>query len=1587
MNSLHRPQSLLAITTKLCLHLLIANLLLTQNSWSQFQNRFSMPEGVMLTAPREVETLLEDAQQAIEQKQWAEASIALGQLLGIEDNDAGGNLGEDYFLSSQVRLKSGPKTVLGQAKKMLEQMPDEAKQAIELRYGVKAKQILLKAIESDDKRLLFQLASRFGFTDAGRDASLLLARELLSTGNPAEGVQILESLLQDPIARNRFGSALGVLAVATKNACSPDAEVKKLLAQVRQHYPNVSLDWNGSRVGWNDKTTSESIVESLSKENFKKISRRISQPQFEGGSLDRNANTLGGLPIPILRWSVDLHESAQHKENLERTLRKELSERRSHLIPTRNPVSSNGLVFVPTYDQRILAIDAKTGKIRWPIVFSGTPLGYSMDRGSNRDSYSLGLPAPDYLVRRVWGDFSTSQISTDSERVFSLSATSAVEVAESFAIGPNVRLNRTPMIRTNNVLQAWSIPEQGKLLWECGGINQSSSEELKGALFLGAPIPVRSELLVIAELNGEVYLVSLSPDTGALNWKQPLVANQGTTIALDPQRRAFGLSPCVDGSLVICPTLSGFLVGYDLNRRELSWSKAYPMNTALIPGAAFNIVGGMDLRETDPMLSRPLDTSAIAHEGVSVFAPSNGIAVYGISNSDGAELWQIAHEDNSTFRYVAGIWNQLAILVYAQKIVGVDLRTGQPAWSEIQIPGGAQVVGKCVRSESKLLVPTSNQSLIEIDLLDGAIKSETRCEKPLGNLSVIGNQLLSSSPFELTSYSIRDSFQMELIEELKLAPGTASVLQKEGELALAKGDMDSALEKLADSMKLAPQDWDIRRSMQKALTMALRIDFDKYVDEVRKYESMIKDLDPPTYLRVLVHGLEDQQRWSEALEKMLELSDSRLSRRLNQLMDGMSLEAGSKWSIQEDTWISARIARLAEQIPEEQWATIKPKILQRLEVNPKQDPSLLRLRLQHFEGLPFTQASRLLYAKSLGNRSMIDAEYLLTASDRQSEAVRLAMAELYLKGERPMKSWLELQKDDTKFLAVANELTGRNAPSFLRYDDPNAMLIRFKERVTAAAESKSWAQGKVDVTTSFAEPNAMGQFQSHNEGANACQIGIVYGDSFKDWQAYFNNGLIHLVQPNTGEQIQYNLLDVGLQNRLTPPRIHAINSIIIIELTDQVVALDLFHANLSQQDGQLWNSVFEKVTTQASLQGRGRVNSIERNSWGLVIPKRSFRIVDVSRWGVVVQADSELTSIHPLLGTKQWSLQGLENASVVSKDGFLYALETSNSKISKIDPRDGLVIQEIKTDQEGWSTLTTLAHRWILQPVRQSGADLASRMKLRVVEPTTGQVVLSADHTIDTRLATVGDVGLVALRTDGSMTYWNVQNGTESTHEAEVEGKFSSISAQVFGDVALILPHAGAMELDSVQVSPQLRTDPTVAACAGRLFAIRIEDGTLAWEKAQRVKHFLFPISQNRQSPAAVFLRRLTLKNVRGMALDFTSIALVDVQTGKLLYQKHDLPAVRGDAFRQQLLPNQNLMTVKLYGNLFKIKWTGQPWDPPSEAETTNTDSTGQPAIGELDLEQFQATAEELADRIKNGQPIPGLTPPNNGNLDPPIPR
>jgi hypothetical protein len=102
------------------------------------------------------------------------------------------------------------------------------------------------------------------------------------------------------------------------------------------------------------------------------------------------------------------------------------------------------------------------------------------------------------------------------------------------------------------------------------------------------------------------------------------------------------------------------------------------------------------------------------------------------------------------------------------------------------------------------------------------------------------------------------------------------------------------------------------------------------------------------------------------------------------------------------------------------------------------------------------------------------------------------------------------------------------------------------------------------------------------------------------------------------------------------------------------------------------------------------------------------------------------------------------------------------------------------------------------------------------------------------------------------------------------------------------------------------------------------------------------------------------------MDLDFASLALVDIKTGRLMYQKHDAPAERGAPFRQQLLPERDMMILSYLGNTWTVLWTDR------EGGLAPLDQVDE--IGDLDAKEFRKTAEALVDEIQskllpNGRP------------------
>ncbi|MCU0721837.1 MAG: PQQ-like beta-propeller repeat protein, partial [Pirellula sp.] len=753
----------------------------------------------------------------------------------------------------------------------------------------------------------------------------------------------------------------------------------EILELLRGNSPASKITWNGKEITWNSGTDTTKLLVQLTEGMPAYQDRIVSRPLTLGGDSRRNANTLASKVLTIRDWHAEMHESDFRKRALGVTLKTQLErgERDSFLIPSRVPIHVGRVVIIPTYDHRIHAFDVTSGLFLWECAYTGMPIGYSPDRMlSNRGQGTEDSFAPDYLVKRVWGETSYGQLSSDGERVFGLCERPSIDVAENYALGQNARIARPGLELSTNVLQCWSVAEQGKIQWEVGGKVSQIEPRLANTFFLGAPQPEGNELFVLGELNGDVYLFSLEPQTGKLLWQQPLVTNLSGPITDDALLRSVGAIPSIDGNIILCPTASGHLVAFDRQSKSLAWALKYEVKDSLSLAQA-GAFGAVQSGDYSPFDTRSADLTPIISKGVAVYAPVDGLELFAVSVLNGKILWQISQSENGPFRYIGGIAGDTVLCVHQNSLFGLDLKTGKMKWSMPSLDGGAQVVGRGVRRDQFYYLPTSLQQILEIDMLSGNVTNITKHDEPLGNLLFATDRILSVSPFQLTCYKVKSIVSDELKNELAQESISIESLVKKGEVLLSENRIEEALETLEKAYLSDPTNPDSWKQLKKAASSALEMDFDKFVGRISKYKI---DLDDDfNYVSKLIESLETRGRIEDVLLKSLDVVDQISHKQTDLGAEPELIRIGQDLSIQQEHWVATKIEKTIEKLGD---VSKFPKVGLAIEEQIRQiellSPSSLRKRLTLLRGVPGTAQVRNRFAEELLNeRRFLDVETLL----------------------------------------------------------------------------------------------------------------------------------------------------------------------------------------------------------------------------------------------------------------------------------------------------------------------------------------------------------------------------------------------------------------------------------------------------------------------------------------------------------------------------------------------------------------------------------------------------------------------------------
>ncbi len=1522
-------------------------------------------EVVLMAAPREVLVLLEEAEQRIKNEQWGEATLTLGILLGLEQARQDDLTGVDFFLdreelpdsaekpAEEKPLKSSKGTVFQRTYELIESLPSEATKIVDLRYGSLASQMLDKAIAESNWSKIADVAGKYGFTTSGQDASVILGEHWLRMGDARRAARQFTQVFRQKSALERLGPELGILTASAYRGAGMLTEALSFIESTRTQFNNVDLNWKGTKISWDARSVlSENRLEQMELRGQQTFQRVVKQPYYLNGNASRNAESNAGIPLPTLRWHAELHESQQHKDNLELTLKEKLADGKSSFIPSRFPISVGKWVITTTYDQRIVAIDALTGLKGFECPYSGMPIGFSMDRYLNRDSHSFNLPAPDYLSKRVWGETLLGSISSDGERIYNISELPAVDISESFALGPNARVAKPQGYRSYNVMQCWSVREEGKAKWEVGGQKSQTEPKLAGTLFLGSPLPHEDELLVLGELNSDLYLFALEPETGKLLWRQPITTNYNT-ISSDLMRRSTGAMPAADGAIIVCPTISGYLVAFDKATRSMLWAFKYPIKPTLLNANQFSPFGQVDLVDFSPLTPRSVDTSVVISDGVVLFAPSDGNEAYGIKIDDGTVLWRLSDSLVDQIRYVGGAWKDIAVIVCQSAIVAVDLKTGESKWPRIDLANGQQVIGRGIRKEGSYFLPTSGQTILQIDLASGKIAESVRVEQPLGNMISVGDRLICATPFELDCYSVREAFQTQLKEELQRNSMSPSGLAHQGELALAHGDFEAALNFLDQARKIDANNAEVILLFNKAGIAALTADFDRFVDRVDPFENLAIDRDRVPFLHLLVKGFQKQGRHKDTLSTLMKLSNLRARQRQEQMSGMATMSLTPNWSIQEDRWIATQVRNSIEKMTPKELEDAKPLIAGELDSLKKLPSHIRRVKLGHFEAIRETEPFRLESARTLVlQKDYLQAERLLTsdgfldvADPKSIDAIRRKeiLASIYVRTNRLDVAARLLDNDLDRMEKIIREVEGVFTqplpPSQVSGLDANVLHKPIGE----------WPIGKVKVTTSQVDVPPLFK-TTQLDSSMVCRWKTRTGDSLTGWEIF--SGTSHLVFSNgaRGEEFQI-YADIGNQEKSAIPLVYSVDSIVVLEINRQLIVVDTLRGSTKDQEGVLWREQFEVESVEKERERSKSPQDL--NIWGLPATRGAFRVASVTRSGIVILLDDELSCLDLTTGAKVWTRTGFRGCTFASHQGKLFMHHPKNRLILHLNVQDGATLSEVPLADDGWSSIASIGRYWLMS------VDAQKQYGLRLVDSLDGRVVFDKEFSVGTKIAMDGDTGVILLKLSGELTYWNLLDEKEFVRQIESDLKFSQISVQRFGDTMLVMQYSSANKLDKFSVGPEV-SDPNFIPVAGRILALSAKDASSVWDQSSAVRQFHFPIAQNRKSPVAVFLRVLKISKVIDKAVDFMSIAMIDIRNGHVLYTRDDLPVIRGLAFSQEILADQNTIAVDYVGTRVELNWT-------------NDASNEEPVFdfGYLEFSEFKKRVEAKAMGVKSPESAP----------------
>jgi outer membrane protein assembly factor BamB len=1543
------------------------------------------------TAPRELRQNLSRAQSAIAEERYSDAADELGQVLDNPNSD-------DYFLGrpgqsdAQQSLKSEALALIGG-------MPAKGRQIYETKFGFDAKAELDKALEAGSLQQVTDVSRRFFHTKAGYEATLIVGRTQLDQGRPLAAALTLKRLADSPPAAALYDPELSVLlATCWVHARQPE-KATELLVALRQRMPQARvklLDGEESLFSSDDQALA--WLERIVGGGRTPLALNATQWVMFRGNETRNASTAGGTPLLNFRWTLPTVNDPQDELKV-KSYARSLRDRVEPNIVALQPLVVQDSVIVRAPDSsKLIGVDLRTGKRQW--VFP--PFDDSPAMQASRVLPPSRGATPNVrdqeLKQRVWDDHAFGQVSSDGRQVYVIddlgyAATGTVSGRVQVIIGPGGR----PMVnngwsKPHNLLVALDLKKQGYQAWAVGGTT-GDNPALAGAFFLGPPLPLGDQLYALVEMNSEIRLVCLNAKTGALEWKQQLaIVEDNQQIVIDRVRRLAGASPSYADGVLVCPTSAGAAVAVDLATRSLRWGYQYP-RWDLIQRSAGALGVRTSFAPANGTQTHWIDSTATIVDGSAILTPVESQELHCLDVLTGKAKWPPQPRDEML--YIACVHQGKIILIGKNKVKALNLADGKPAWQEPLDLGTAPPAGRGFYTDKYYYLPLANQQLAKIDLDAGQIVSRARTEIDLGNVVCYKDQFISQSAQHVASFFLTEPLLTWIEETLKTDPDNAKALSLKGQVLLQDGKREESLDLLRKAVSKNPEDLAAKSLLVKVMLSLLRDDFAANFALAEELDTLVTDpVQKREVLRWRAQGLAKAGKIPEAFEALVALADAFDATQGSVAGGSVPLESTEReLSVRPDRWLQGQLAAIHRQADEASRSHMHAEIEKRLQVALTSDSAVeLRLFVNLYGFHPLARDARLALAdKLVAADQLLEAELLagdLIDVPHQPSAghARATLAALYEKSRRfdlAARYYAELRQ---RFADVIcrDGLTGAQLAE--KASGPAAGVVLLG----------AWPGGRTDVAVA-----EMGDPTSRTILSQRMQYGVTLthfnGAALRGLRSSFdpNNYGNIVVRDDQGRQLTSASLrgpDGSVRRLISSYYMHTgkVNGhLVIVNLGDQVVAVDALRAERTNADGLLWRLDAMELdptnTRYFTPQPRQTSNPLGGSRLQLYDPsgRMNFYTGPVLSSGVCFQKGRQLICADPLTGQSLWERAQIPAAAeIFGDDEFLFVADPNTNEALVLSPVDGSLIGKRKVE--------LAARRWATHGRRElTWEQTGSTITLKLMDAwAQGEPLWTKQVTLGSRGTLIDGEELALLESSGQFTVLSLASG---------QVKFASPLAP---EPSLSFIHVIRSSKQYVLIASQEMTDSPDGMVVhpvttlggiqqnrvhGRVYAFDRRSGKSQWQVPAFVAQHCLPPDQPAESPLLVFVRNRTRTVGGNAARAAGSVLCLDRRDGRLVWDSDNETANERRIISQvnfcEIVADPAKWAVTLAvqspptGRAVTIQFTDQPTPPQPPAQTGELSSKSVGSLAGTVDRSIDAAFELLNRGINPARLIPRAAP------------